>query len=131
MCSRKILQKFEQYISCCFSYTCLCCLIYVWCLFITRFKDDNKIVNVPTQFCIESMPNKFHKYLLLRIIYKVFGFVKQAFIELLRFSGSINSIANYSNFLACISLNNQPCMTKPTIINLKPDQYNQGQSIYG
>ena len=32
----KDLAKIEKYISCCFSYTCLCCLIYVWCLFITQ-----------------------------------------------------------------------------------------------
>ena len=32
----KDLAKIEKYISCCFSYTCLCCLIYVWCLFIIQ-----------------------------------------------------------------------------------------------
>ena len=37
----KDLAKIEKYISCCFSYTFLCCLIYVWCLFITWNNNNN------------------------------------------------------------------------------------------
>ena len=30
----------------------------------------------------------------------------------------------------CISLDNQPCMTRPTLINLNPDKHNQGLRYY-
>ena len=30
------------------------------------------------------------------------------------------------NLTACISLNNQPWMTRPTLIDLNSDEYNQG-----
>ena len=44
------------------------------------------------------------------------------FIELLNFSGSIASMAYLFNFTTFISLNNQPCMTRPTLIGLNPDE---------
>ena len=36
----------------------------------------------------------------------MFRLVKQVFIALLNFSGSLGSMANVSDFAACISLNN-------------------------
>ena len=39
-------------------------------------------------------------------------------------------MANDSNLTTCISLNNQSCMTRPTLINLNPDKYNQGWCYY-
>ena len=51
----------------------------------------------------------------------MFGFIKQGFFILLRFSGSLASMANVSNLTKCISLNNQPCMTRPTVNDLNPD----------
>ena len=51
----------------------------------------------------------------------MFRFIKQGFFTLLRFSGSLASMANVSNLTKCISLNNQPCMTRPTVNDLNPD----------
>ena len=67
---------------------------------------------------------------MLREIYEVFGSIKQSLIALLSFIGSISSLANGSYFAACTSLNNQPCMTRPILINLNPDKYNQGFHYY-
>ena len=47
-------------------------------------------------------------------------------IGLLSFSRSLASMANIYNFTTCISLNNQPCMIWPTLIDLNRDWYNQG-----
>ena len=47
------------------------------------------------------------------------------FIGLLNSNGSLTSIVNVFNFKTCISLNNQPCMTRPTLTDLNPDEYNQ------
>ena len=44
------------------------------------------------------------------------------FIEFLNFSGSIASMAYLFNFTTFVSLNNQPCMTRPTLIGLNPDE---------
>ena len=38
----------------------------------------------------------------------------------LRCSGSLASMVNASNFTTCISLNNHPCMTRPTLIDSNP-----------
>ena len=46
------------------------------------------------------------------------------------FSRSLASVANVSNFTTCVSLNQQPCITRPTIINLNPDEHNQGFCYY-
>ena len=43
----------------------------------------------------------------------MFELFKQAFIAILSFSKSLTA--------KCISLNNQPCTTRPTFINLTPD----------
>lgn len=47
------------------------------------------------------------------------------FVGRLSFNGSLASMGNIYNFTTCISLNNQSCMTIPTLINLNPDEYNQ------
>ena len=39
-------------------------------------------------------------------------------------------MANNANLTASISLNSAPCMTKPTIINLNSDKYNEGVHYY-
>ena len=38
----------------------------------------------------------------------------------LRCSGSLASMVNASNVTTCISLNNHPCMTRPTLIDSNP-----------
>ena len=53
--------------------------------------------------------------------YKMFGFIRKMFIGLVNSSGSLTSIANVFNFKTCIFLNNQPCMTRPTLTDLNPD----------
>ena len=40
------------------------------------------------------------------------------------------SIVNASNHAKCISLNNQPCIARPTLINLNPDKYNEEWCYY-
>ena len=60
----------------------------------------------------------------------MFGFINKMFIALLSFSGWLASIGNISNWTICISLNNQPCMTRSTLIDLNPDEYNQGLGYY-
>ena len=52
--------------------------------------------------------------------HKMFGFIKKMFIRLL------TSIVNASNHTKCVSLNNQQCMTQPSLINLHPNKYSQG-----
>ena len=58
----------------------------------------------------------------------MFGLIKQAFISLLSFSGSsLASTVNAPNNTKCISLNNQQCMTQPSLVNLQPnDEYIEG-----
>ena len=56
----------------------------------------------------------------------MFGFIRKMFFGLVNSSGSLTSIANVFNFKTCISLNNQPCMTRPTLTDSNPDEYNQG-----
>ena len=48
--------------------------------------------------------------------------MKEVFIPLLSFSGSLVSMMNVSNFITCISLNKQPRMARPTLIDLIPGQ---------
>ena len=42
------------------------------------------------------------------------------------FMALLTSIINVSNHTECISLNNQKCMTQPTIMNFYPNEYTQG-----
>ena len=52
----------------------------------------------------------------------MFKFVKKCLLYLLlSFSGSLSSMTNVSNFTRCLSLNNQPCMTRLILIDLNPD----------
>lgn len=48
----------------------------------------------------------------------MFRLIKQVFIGLLSFSGSLTSMVHGSNFTTCISLNYQPCMARPIFIDL-------------
>ena len=58
------------------------------------------------------------------------GFIKKKIIALLSFSVSLGSKANVSKFKTFIFLINQPCMTRPTLIDLNPDEYNHGLRYY-
>ena len=49
--------------------------------------------------------------------------IKQVFTGLLRFSKSVTSMANASDYAKCASLCNQPCRTQPTLINLHSHEY--------
>ena len=60
----------------------------------------------------------------------MFRLNKQVFIALLPFIGSLASMANISRFTTCRSLNNLPCMAGTTLIDLNPDEYNQGLRYY-
>ena len=61
--------------------------------------DTNKILDI-------------HKYLKKRRWYKImFGLIKKLFI------GLLIEIVSASNRTKCLSLNNQKCMTGPTLIN--------------
>ena len=42
------------------------------------------------------------------------------------FAVLLTSIVNASNHTKCVFLNNQQCMTQPTLINLHHDEYIQG-----
>ena len=57
-------------------------------------------------------------------------FVKTNLIGLLNFSGSLANMGNVFSLTACISLNNQPYMARPTIIDLNPNEYNQKFHYY-
>ena len=43
---------------------------------------------------------------------------------------SLTNMINASNFTTCISLNNQPCMTRTTLVDLNSDEYNYGFCDY-
>ena len=60
----------------------------------------------------------------------MFRLTKQEFIVLLSFSGSLTSVVNIPGHAKCISLNNQQCMTKPTLINLHPNESIDGLRCY-
>ena len=44
--------------------------------------------------------------------------------------GILISIVNATNHTKCVSLSNQKCMTKPTLINLHPNKYIQEFHYY-
>ena len=54
----------------------------------------------------------------------MFGFIKKMFIRLL------TSVVNASEHAKRAPLNNQQCMTQLTLINLYPNEYNQGLRYY-
>ena len=47
----------------------------------------------------------------------MFGLIKKCFVNLL------TSIVSASDHTRCALLNNQKCMTQPTLINLRPNEY--------
>ena len=60
-----------------------------------------------------------HEYLIKKKIYKItFRLIKQVLIALLNFTGSLAT--------NCIALHDQPCISRPTLINLNLDEHNQG-----
>ena len=60
----------------------------------------------------------------------MFRFIKQVYITLLSFSRSLASMANVANFSTCMSLIDQPCMTRPSPIDLNLDEYNHQLHYY-
>ena len=54
----------------------------------------------------------------------MFGLIKRIFIGLL--TGKVNGF----NHTKCVSLNNQKCMTQPTLINLHPSDYSREFRYY-
>lgn len=57
----------------------------------------------------------------------MFGLVKRkTFISLLSFIRWIASEFEVSDQIKCISLNDQPCTTRPSLMNLNSDKYSQG-----
>ena len=71
---------------------------------------------------VDDIPDN-HKYLLNKNKITC-GLMKKADVELLGFGESLVSMVINSIHAKCLSLNNQPCMTRPTLINLNSDQYN-------
>ena len=61
----------------------------------------------------------------------IFGLIKNAFIAILSFSGSIANILNVSEHKnVYISLSSHPCITQPTLTDLNSHEYNQGCHYY-
>ena len=54
----------------------------------------------------------------------MFGLIKKIFI------GLWTGIVSTSNHTKCVSINNQKCMIRPTLINLHPDEYSQEFHYY-
>ena len=50
----------------------------------------------------------------------MFSFIKQVFIVLLSLSSSLERVAKASDRTKFLSLNNEPCMIRPTLIGLNP-----------
>ena len=49
----------------------------------------------------------------------MFKLIKQAFIALLSFNGSLSPVAKGSVQTKCIPLNNEPCLARPTSYSFK------------
>ena len=60
----------------------------------------------------------------------MFGFLRNVVVGLLSFSASLTSMVNIFNLTTSISLNNQLCMTRPSRVNLNPDEYNPKLCYY-
>ena len=54
----------------------------------------------------------------------IFEFIKKVFV------GLLTSLANGSNHRKCVSLTNQKCISKPTLINLHPNEYSPELHYY-
>ena len=48
----------------------------------------------------------------------MFSLIKQVFILLLCFSSSLACVAKVSDQTKCLSLNDEPCVVRPTLIDL-------------
>ena len=59
----------------------------------------------------------------------MFRLTRKPFIALLSFSGSLASIVS-PDHIKCISLNNQECISPTALINLYPNEYNEGLHYY-
>ena len=67
------------------------------------------------------------KYLMIKnriLVYKMFEIIKKIFVVL---SSTVNA-SNHTK--CCISLSNQKCKIKPTLINLHPNEYSQEFHCY-
>ena len=53
----------------------------------------------------------------------MFSLIKQVFIGLLSFSSSLTRIAKVSDRTKCLSLNDEPRMVRPTLIDLNPIEF--------
>ena len=60
----------------------------------------------------------------------MFKLLKQVFIALLKFSGSLTSFVNTLGHTIFISLNNRQCVNQLTLINLHPNEYFEGLRYY-
>ena len=60
----------------------------------------------------------------------MFRLFKRVFLALLSFNRSKATMTNATNLKASISLNSQPFMTRPTITDLNPDEYNRELHYY-
>ena len=56
--------------------------------------------------------------LLISVIFNENVWIYQKMFIGLSFSGSLASMVNVSSLTTCISLNNQPCMARPTLLDL-------------
>ena len=54
----------------------------------------------------------------------MFGFFEKMF------NGLLTRVVNASNLTKCVSLKNQQCITRPTLINLHPNEVIQGLHYY-
>ena len=52
--------------------------------------------------------------------------IKQCLGLLKIFIGLLTSVVNASSHIKCVSLSNKKCLTKPTLINLHPNDCTQG-----
>ena len=54
------------------------------------------------------------------------GFIKQVFIKLLIASTKISVgkslTSNFKGHMKCVSLNNQPCQARPTLVNINSNK---------
>ena len=60
----------------------------------------------------------------------MFPLIKEDFFAILSFSESLANIVNTLGHEKFISLNNQECIAKPTLINLRPIEYIEGLHYY-
>ena len=59
----------------------------------------------------------------------MFRLIEQVYLGLVSCRGLLASMANTSSLTTCISLNNQPWITRP-LLYLNPDEYNQRLHYY-